>query len=132
MMRCPQVDLRQKNLVPRFKLYLPLQMAPLHGSAGSQVMQRAHAWPGGAMRVPGALANSFAHMTIVRSCLFRLSGTGRHSAAEELLDNHLLQPTRRGVRRRLFACGHANAFRAQCASRTGRGRLICVAAVTVA
>ena len=61
------------------------------------------------MRVPGARANTFAHMTMVRSCLFRLSGTGRHSAAEELLDQLLLQATRRGGRWRLFACGYAKA-----------------------
>ena len=46
------------------------RMAPLHGSAGSQVMHCARAWPGGAMRVPGTRANTFAQMTNMRSCFF--------------------------------------------------------------
>ena len=46
----------------------------------------------------------------------------------EPLDQLLLQATRRGARRWLFACGYAKAFRGQRASRACRGRLICVAA----
>ena len=85
---------------------------------------------GGAMRVPDTLASTFAQMTMLRSCFFSPVRSLPPSAAENVLDQLLLQATCRGMQRRLFACGHAKVFRGQCVSHTGRGRLICVAAGT--
>ena len=82
------------------------------------------------MRVPDPRANTFAQMTMLRSCFFSPIRSLPPSAAENVLDQLLLQATCRGMQRRLFACGHAKVFRGQCVSHTGRGRLICVAAGT--
>ena len=91
---------------------------------------KSRAWPGGAMRVPGAHASIFSQMTNTRSCLFSPLRSLPAKRCRGAVDQQQLQASRRGVRRRLFTCGHANASRGQRALRAGRGRLLCVAVVT--